>query len=86
MLRRLEATVASEPGGEPSVDREVAPGAARARAAVAEAVPYMEEALDAMRSALSALGGGAVSDAVREGSRALTALSRAIDASPACAN
>ena len=46
---------------------------------MSEAIPYVSEALDAMRSALSALGGSAVSDAGREGARAVVALSRAIE-------
>ncbi|MDE0225550.1 MAG: hypothetical protein OXP28_10480 [Gammaproteobacteria bacterium] len=79
MLRRLEATIASVPGSEPSPDPQTAPDAERARQAVSEALPHVEEALDAMRSALSAFGGGAVSDAAREGSRAVAALSRAIE-------
>ena len=79
LLRRLEATISSAPRSETSADPQTAPDAERARQAVAEAVPHVEEALDAMRSALSAFSGGAVSDAAREGSRAVAALSRAIE-------
>ena len=84
MLRRLEAAVdqASE-AGEPSGDPAGEPGgnaeAERARQAIGEAVPFVREALDAMRAALSAYSGGAVSDAALEGARAVDALSRAIE-------
>ena len=78
MLRRLEAAVATaedaptdEPPGEPQTDR--------ARQSIGEAIPYVREALDAMRSALSAFGGAGVSDAAREGARAVAALARAIE-------
>ena len=78
MLRRLEAAVAvpedaptGAPAGEPQADR--------ARQSIGEAVPHVREALDAMRSALSAFGGAAVSDAAREGARAVAALARAIE-------
>lgn len=78
MLRRLEATVAAaedaptaEPSGEPQADR--------ARQSIGEALPHVREALEAMRSALSAFGGAAVSDAAREGARAVAALARAIE-------
>ena len=78
MLRRLEAAVAAaedvpteEPSGEPQADR--------GRRSIGEAIPHVREALDAMRSALSAFGGAAVSDAAREGARAVAALARAIE-------
>lgn len=82
LLRRLEAAVAAAedppteessdaPSGQPRVDR--------ARQSIGEAIPHVREALDAMRSALSAFGGAAVSDAAREGARAVAALSRAIE-------
>lgn len=78
MLRRLEAAVAAaeeasteEPSGEPRADP--------ASRSIGEAIPHVREALDAMRSALSAFGGAAVSDAVREGARAVAALARAIE-------
>ena len=83
MLRRLEAAVAATqegaPVGEPSGQPSGKPEAERARQAIGEAIPHVQEALDAMRSALSAFGGGAVSDAAREGARAVAALSRAIE-------
>ena len=76
MLRRLEAAVAATSAGEPT-------DANRRRAAHAsshrDAIPHVQEALDAMRSALSAFGGAAVPDAAREGARAVAALSRAIE-------
>ena len=78
MLRRLEAAV-----GEPSAELQHAqPGdgeAERARETIGEAIPHVREALDAMRSALSAFGGSAVADAAREGAHAVVALSRAIE-------
>ena len=83
MLRRLEAAVAAtqegEPTHEPSGEPSGEPEAERTRQAIGEAIPHVQEALDAMRSALSAFGGGAVSDAAREGARAVEALSRAIE-------
>ena len=78
MLRRLEAAVAAAedaPTGEPSGE----PQADRAHQSIGEAVPHVREALDAMRSALSAFGGAAVSDAARDGARAVAALARAIE-------
>ena len=79
MLRRLEAAVAATQEGEPSGQPSGKSEAERARQAIGEAIPHVQEALDAMRSALSAFGGGAVSDAAREGARAVAALSRAIE-------
>lgn len=78
MLRRLEAAIAAAedvPTGEPSGD----PQADRTRQSIGEAIPHVREALDAMRSALSAFGGAAVSDAAREGAQAVAALARAIE-------
>ncbi len=90
MLRRLEAAVAATPGepvgepvGKPVGEPEDAPTdeseGQRARQAIGDAIPHVREALDAMRSALSAFGGAAVPDAAREGARAVAALSRAIE-------
>ena len=79
MLRRLEAAVAATQEGEPTHEPSGEPEAARTRQAIGEAIPHVQEALDAMRSALSAFGGGAVTDAAREGARAVAALSRAIE-------
>ena len=80
MLRRLEAAVAqASEAGEPSEDPAGNAEAERAGQAIREAVPFVREALDAMRAALSAYSGGAVSDAAVEGARAVDALSRAIE-------
>ena len=83
MLRRLEAAVAATPVGKPVGKPEDAPSdeseGQRARQAIGDAIPHVREALDAMRSALSAFGGAAVPDAAREGARAIAALSRAIE-------
>ena len=91
MLRRLEAALAAKPTSEPAGNQEDAPvgdsspyrsgnpEAERVRQAIGEAVPHVREALDAMRSALSSYAAAAVSDAAREGARAITALSRAIE-------
>lgn len=78
MLRRLEAAVAAPSGNTEAVeagDRQ----AERVRETIGEAIPHVREALEAMRSALSALGGNAVADAGREGARAVVALTRAIE-------
>ena len=76
MLRRLEAAVAEVPDPDgPDDDSETE----RARQAIGEATPYVRQALDAMRGALSAYGGGSVADAGREGARAVVALARAIE-------
>ena len=83
MLRRLEAAVAATPAGEPVGEPEGGqteePEGVRVRQAIGDAIPHVREALDAMRSALSAFGGAAVPDAAREGARAVAALSRAIE-------
>ena len=67
------------PAGNPAGNPVGNPEAERAREAIGEAVPFVREALDAMREALSAYGGGSVSDAGREGARAVVALSHAIE-------
>ena len=84
MLRRLEAAVAQaaetgESTGGSDGNPAGGPEAESARQAIGEAVPFVREALEAMRAALSAYGGGSVSDAAREGARAVAALSRAIE-------
>ncbi len=80
MLRRLEAAVGeTSETDERTADPAGNPEAERARQAIGAAVPFVREALDAMREALSAYGGGSVSDAAREGARAVVELSRAIE-------
>ena len=79
MLRRLEAAVAATQEGAPTDEPSGEPEAERMQQAIGEALPHVQEAIDAMRSALSAFGGAAVSDAAREGARATAALSRAIE-------
>ena len=90
MLRRLEAAAAAPadgpagaPSGTPSDTGEAVQAgdreAERVRETIGEAIPHVREALEAMRSALSALGGSAVADAGREGARAVVALTRAIE-------
>ncbi len=79
MLRRLEAAVAATSAGEPTGEPTDDPDGQRTRQAIGDAIPHVQEALDAMRSALSAFGGAAVPDAAREGARAVAALSRAIE-------
>ncbi len=78
MLRRLEAAVAAAEDA-PTEETSGDPQADRARRSIGEAIPHLREALDAMRSALSAFGGAAVSDAAQEGARAVAALARAIE-------
>ncbi len=79
MLRRLEAAVAATSAGEPTGEPTDDPEGQRTRQAIGDAIPHVREALDAMRSALSAFGGAAVPDAARAGARAVAALSRAIE-------
>ena len=81
MLRRLEAAAAAEhaPTGAAADAPSSEPQTNRARQSIGEAIPHVREALEAMRSALSAFGGAALSDAAREGARAVAALARAIE-------
>ena len=73
ILRQMEAVAEAPP------DAGDDPRAARTLEAAGEAVPVLDGALASMRAALSALDNGAVMDAVREESRALRGINRAIE-------